>query len=854
MNSPENQKRDLSISNNKGLFSLEPDDVSILSRVAFYSPISKRTPREYEIIFNTPCTVLNVLPINADEYSAPPRNVLWGDIVNNPDMQDCLNCNEKTKNLFRRRQTLIRTLSGEYVLQNVPVLDMQKRKNVLEWAVEFYKFLRKSQAPKKDFMDILLDAIPCTLQSTVKTLENHNEAIARIIGKCFDTRMLSECLVFNQRKYIKIENYRKVLEIFYLYSSEALKKPEEERRKDLSEAFFLGLCPKIKATLSLDKKPFGIDTVTEAIVEMETAYLEVFKAQAVLKPKKSPHPPIRNNGPSFYLAPEDRNKSVTDLTKYFEMIEKALAYERKFVHKDRRFLLPIEPKHRKVYKEIRSLLENYIRVSKSPSFYGRRYYSMILAVAATNSPIENKEYAVKPEQIRKTRQLLKELEEEKSIERADPKRKVGIVSPAYVKEYPDGNIKILVDFSILNRVIKTDKNPFKGVLPTIMEIPPFQKVFSVVYLGKLHFQIGMDKESRKHTTFSIFGEKWVFLRMPEGFAGTSATFYNIVKAAISPLKCTAQLLDAVIVFSDSMERHMGYIKALLCLFENFRVTVNVEKTRLFMPSAVYANYVINEWGVHMQTTYISKIRLKAPPCTVGGVEYLLGVLNRHREFVHDFTVKTSAIYRKIADKRGMKEEAVVWTKEDEEARVKILDIILARIVLGFPLPEEPFQVCTYYSGGLLDVSMVFIQGRRLIGFFSHRLKDSTEGWMPEERELYAIYLGLKKFKNILKASVVFVYSRLTNIAGTSGKITKRMRKLRNKIEKFCVRLMHIDQAGKTELIGFVNTWINKKNATEFIPIPDSEDPIIQNIKKKSLLLWESSDINSLLDSLDNQEK
>ncbi|KAI5190056.1 hypothetical protein NEMIN01_0841 [Nematocida minor] len=830
-----------------------PEIISIIEHALFEQlPSELQHPSDVHTMKSS-VLVFPIFDVGAGKEQEPPKKVKWKQIIENPNMQPILFPPNDEDILHKQKHTFIRNISGQLVLQSLSKLDPQEIKNVFSWIAEFYVLIDESQVAKRDIMLLLLECIPSSIKPIIADTDDHNEALARICAHVLKTDTLRDRIVLEQTKYIKIQNYRKVLELYYLSSSEAAAKPEEKRKKELHTAFFRGLGDLTKRWISKHNLPMDIDIITGIITKIENKYLRYHQSHLKsAKCKKEAKTHAARGNICEYSIEESGTEIEYDEECYLRKLEKLIEKEREVEYDDDHRLAHIDRKYEKEYKKIKELVDSVILTFDPLKCFAGGYYLMQINVNDKDLVLQGPSYKVKNELATAVHALLQNLQFEGIIRRvcSEAVDEVPVYSPAYIKEYPDGGIKLMVDYSRLNKIANDEKYNFIGVFPTLRKIPPFQKVFSIINLGHLYHQVGMELNSRKYTVFSIFGNVWEYLRMPAGFKNTPAAFYDVITDVLSPLKCIAHLMDDIIVFSDSMENHMGHLKIVLEVLASSKITILGSKSKFFMSSIQYSEHIVDEIGVRRDSECIAHLRNEAPPATVQELRSLIGLFDRNREFIHDLGISICGLHDKISDAEQTSTDRIEWCADAEAFRQRTLAMMESEIVLANPIEGAPYQLCTYTPSSSLGLGVVLMQGRRLIGLFSHRLKKKTNEYTEEEKELYVIFLALTHFKFFFGESEIFVYTRLKNLAGTEDGITSRIKKWRNKIERYKVHILHFEQAGKVEMIGMVNTWINKPGSRKCVPIPESEDKKLQKIKSVSRLVWKSPVLESIFDSSD----
>ena len=90
-------------------------------------------------------------------------------------------------------------------------------------------------------------------------------------------------------------------------------------------------------------------------------------------------------------------------------------------------------------------------------------------------------------------------------------------SPALFVPKADGKrVRLVTDFTALNKFVKRPTHPFPSTREIIEAIPPEPKLFCKLDAVHGYFQLALDEHSSKRTTFLIQQGRFRYLRAPMG--------------------------------------------------------------------------------------------------------------------------------------------------------------------------------------------------------------------------------------------------------------------------------------------------------------------------------------------------
>ena len=132
----------------------------------------------------------------------------------------------------------------------------------------------------------------------------------------------------------------------------------------------------------------------------------------------------------------------------------------------------------------------------------------------------------------------------------------------------DGGLRFCIDFQQLNTRTKKDSYPLPQ-MQEIMESMVRAQFFSTMDLKPGFWQVKMSEKSWQYMAFTV-GSMGVyeFLQMSYGLCNALATFQGLMQNCLGELNLTYTLiyLDDVIVFSQTEEEHLTWLRAV---FEQF---------------------------------------------------------------------------------------------------------------------------------------------------------------------------------------------------------------------------------------------------------------------------------------------
>ena len=160
----------------------------------------------------------------------------------------------------------------------------------------------------------------------------------------------------------------------------------------------------------------------------------------------------------------------------------------------------------------------------------------------------------------------------------------------------DGGVRICTDYKKLNAAIKRERY----VLPTVEDILHKLKgstIFTKLDATNGFWQIPLDDESAKLTTFiSPFG-RYFYRRLPQGIKSAPEIFQRTVEEIIAGEEHAVCFFDDILVFSENKEVHEKHLKNTMEKLNSAGIKLNKEKCQFRQQEIDFLDFVINKDGV-----------------------------------------------------------------------------------------------------------------------------------------------------------------------------------------------------------------------------------------------------------------
>src|SRR5260221_838286 len=217
-------------------------------------------------------------------------------------------------------------------------------------------------------------------------------------------------------------------------------------------------------------------------------------------------------------------------------------------------------------------------------------------------------------------------------------------SPILFIKKKDSSLRLCVDFHTLNRVTEKDHYPLPLILDLLMSPAP-ARIYSKIDLKHAYHLVCIAKGDKPKTAFHTCYGSYEWQVMPFGLSNTLASFQRFINEVLGDLMdvCMVGYLDAILVYSDSLEDHRNHVREVLRHLRKAGLYANLKKCKFHTDTVEYLGFILSPKGLQMDPTKVSAIQDWPEPRKVRDVQAFLGFANFYWRFIHDSSEMTSPL-------------------------------------------------------------------------------------------------------------------------------------------------------------------------------------------------------------------
>jgi RNase H-like domain found in reverse transcriptase/Integrase zinc binding domain/Reverse transcriptase (RNA-dependent DNA polymerase)/Integrase core domain len=295
------------------------------------------------------------------------------------------------------------------------------------------------------------------------------------------------------------------------------------------------------------------------------------------------------------------------------------------------------------------------------------------------------------------------------------------------------------------------------------------RLFSKFDLLSGFYQIRMRVSDIAKTGFSTPFGNFEFRVMPMGLCGAPGTFQHLMDDSFATpivlngrtysfLDFLGLYLDDICVHSETRSEHLLHLRAVLTRLRERKLYAKPTKCEWMRTTIEFLGHTVGPNGLCIASNKIDALQQWPAPKSVSELRSLLGTFGFWRVYIRNYAALTQPLVLLTR-----KDVAWHWGEREEEALEQLKRAIRESPILMPPQESKPYFVVTDSSDYAVGVSLEQMDEatgkRRPIAYFSHLLSSAECSYPTHERELLAIVLALRTWRQYLLGSEFSVISQ-----------------------------------------------------------------------------------------------
>ena len=397
-------------------------------------------------------------------------------------------------------------------------------------------------------------------------------------------------------------------------------------------------------------------------------------------------------------------------------------------------------------------------------------------------------YRVKPPIQVKIKEILADLADKGVIRRSNSEW----ASPMLLVAKPDGSMRMVVNFSTgINNELEDDNEPLP-LIEDVIESGPRKKYRSTFDLLSSFYQIRLDEESKRLTSFVTPIGQYEFNAVPMGIKVAPQIQQRAMREVFGDyLHDFLELyIDDGLIASETWEEHLKHLQLVFQRLRAYNLKIKLKKCHFALKRIKYVGYVISEDGIHIDNEKVKAINDMPEPRDSSDTRSFLATIGTWRRFIEGFSIIAAPLTELTKQKVPWR-----WTEVERKAFLDLKSRLISAPILASPDYSLPFKVVT--DASIVGASAILMQKHKLhddskewkpVAYASWKFNEQEARWSTTERELYAIVLATRKWR-------AYLYGRKLKVE-TDHQILTKSRQIHfdpfNRVNRWLVEIQQYD--------------------------------------------------------------
>ncbi len=350
----------------------------------------------------------------------------------------------------------------------------------------------------------------------------------------------------------------------------------------------------------------------------------------------------------------------------------------------------------------------------------------------------------------------------------------------------NGNVRICVDFTQLNKGVKREVHPMPSVDESLSKLGQ-GKVFSKLDANSGFWQVPLDEQSKLLTTFMTPFGRFCFNRLPFGISSAPEIFQRTMSGILEGLDGVICQMDDILIHGKDQAQHDERVRAVLHRIQDAGLTLN-DKCEFNKESIKFLAHLIDGQGIHVDPDKTKAIAKFPTPQNVTELQRFLGMVNHVGKFVPRLADLNEPL-------RQLLHKDAIWTWEAAHrvAFLNIKEVLMSSEVLARYDPIKETVVAADASATGIGAVLIQIQedgNRRPVYYASRSLSETEKRYAVIETEALAATWACERFADYITGLQITLetdHKPLTTLFNMT-----ELSKMPPRIQRFQLRLMRFN--------------------------------------------------------------
>ena len=359
-------------------------------------------------------------------------------------------------------------------------------------------------------------------------------------------------------------------------------------------------------------------------------------------------------------------------------------------------------------------------------------------------------------------------------------------APLVVVPKPNGNVRLCVDLTKLNKSVKREVYAMPSVEETLSKISK-GSVFSKLDANSGFHQIPLDKASSDLTAFITPFGRFKFKRLPYGITSAPEYFQKRMDKILQGLPGVLCHMDDILIWGRNKKEHDARLFAVLQRLSQANLTLNSDKFEFARAQIEYLGQIVDSsaGGLRKDPAKVKAIVEMETPSNVADIRRFLGMVNQLMKFVPNLAEKTKPLRDLLCKDRDW-----IWGPDQQNAFATLKKDLATPEILALYSPDRETVVSADSSSFGLGAVLLQRQSNGLlhpVAYASRSLTPTEQRYAQIEKEALAVTWSLEHWYDLLVGMHFSVQTDHKPLVPLFS--TKTIDELPLRVQRFKMRLM-----------------------------------------------------------------